>query len=322
MPSHPDADALMRAVLDGLHDAVSRLVLADWLEETGTPSNTAWAHYIRQLNGYARPSREATEAIAGEIRARLTLNTRFFLTHREQLLKILPPENICVRLGGFRPPPTVAEFVPESVSRENKVLALELLPDTLIVASARARCPDLREKLSFILNRKIVLVGAEPEDIDEAIRRVYGSGHHLESVDSIHFEFPDVEQVWDENFSTFFGPHEVEDNFTRLANLIVREALTRNAGAVQIRPTAGGALATYLIGGTWVDVDVIPLQLLSPLADRLRVMGNLDPDGRRGRVEWGLIRFPFRDRNYVFLLEITETAAGPDVLIQLHEPAV
>ncbi len=47
MFSHPDADAFMRSYLRKPTDATTRLIFADWLEETGDESNVAWARYIR-----------------------------------------------------------------------------------------------------------------------------------------------------------------------------------------------------------------------------------------------------------------------------------
>ena len=116
-------------------------------------------------------------------------------------------------------------------------------------------------------------------------------------------------------------PIESDPRIARLARLILAEALNQGAAAIHVRPTKDGAQLTNLIGGTWIDRNLIPVRVLPPLAERFRAIGGLDPDGRRGRVDYGEIHFPHRGREYTFLLEITELAAGPDVLIQLHEPA-
>jgi type IV pilus assembly protein PilB len=47
MSSHPDADAFVSAILRNPAEVTTRLVFADWLEETGDPSNVAWAQFIR-----------------------------------------------------------------------------------------------------------------------------------------------------------------------------------------------------------------------------------------------------------------------------------
>lgn len=325
MPSHPDADALMRAVLDGLHDPVARLVFADWLEETGTPSNTAWARYIRLTHAADPiPPAELTRAAAG-IRARLTLHTRFFLNNREAVLAILPPASIRVWLREFHPPRAVADMISVSVVRENRILPLDASGGAFVFAAAEPLDPDLRQRLGWALNSAVILVGAAPGDLKEATHRVYGDWDRMfVDLGLLPMGFGDPRGSGVEILAFTGSPLDVTDGaapIARLATLIVEEALDQRAAAIQVRPTPEGARATYFIDGTWADRDLIPLRVLRPLADRFRVMGDLDPDGSRGRVEWGLIRFPYRSRHYVFLLEITETAAGPDVLIQLHEPA-
>ena len=71
MTSHPDADAFMRGYLRTPTDVTTRLVFADWLEETGRPSNVAWAHFIRakaaaDAHPWGGAARRRHEAEAGK----------------------------------------------------------------------------------------------------------------------------------------------------------------------------------------------------------------------------------------------------------------
>jgi uncharacterized protein (TIGR02996 family) len=334
MTTHPDADALMRAVLDHLGDRVSRLVFADWLEETGTPSNTAWANYIRLVNAETAADPDELAQHAANIRARLTVHVRFFLNRSREFLDLLPPANIRVRLAGFTPGSDAVELLPESLARADLVLPLYRytvqvgypLRGLVVVAMANPRNRDVVEKLEFIFGHYVIAIGADLDELADQIDRAWP----YITLGTIPFGTVLSDNTWGSGSiaqmavqpSRNLDVTDPSSPISRLTNLLLDEALSRGATAVQLRQFPGRAATrvAHLIDGTWTDRTPMPVRVLRPLADRLRVLGGLNPDGRRGRVELGSISYPFRDRVYPFLLEITETTAGPDILLQLHDP--
>src|SRR5262245_64336616 len=99
MSSHPDADAFVRAILRDPPDVTTRLVFADWLEETGDPSNVAWAHFIRMMANvdpfelWKHAQFELRRRVADcalKIRETLTLPSPLFIAHAEPLQQFLP----------------------------------------------------------------------------------------------------------------------------------------------------------------------------------------------------------------------------------------
>jgi len=89
------------------------------------------------------------------------------------------------------PPPHVLELVPESVARENVVLPVRLDGETLWVAAADPNNLSVADKLTFILNKKIRLVGYPRVLLLKAINEHYGQTE-TESVDSYLMEFTDT----------------------------------------------------------------------------------------------------------------------------------
>src|SRR5262249_23603566 len=85
-------------------------------------------------------------------------------------------------------PPSIVELVPEAVARENTVFPIALDGETLTLAAVDPGNLLLVDKLSFILNKKVRLVGQSSEAIWEAIERHYGSSES-ESVSSYLSEF-------------------------------------------------------------------------------------------------------------------------------------
>jgi hypothetical protein len=91
----------------------------------------------------------------------------------------------------LNPPRAVLELVPESVCRENLVLPLKLDGRTLHVAAVDPSNLMLRDKLSFILNKDVRLVGHPADTIRAAIAQLYDR-EGSESVDSMLVEFTDT----------------------------------------------------------------------------------------------------------------------------------
>ena len=92
----------------------------------------------------------------------------------------------------LNPPPHVLDLVPESVARENLVIPLSLDGETLFVASVDPNNISLADKLMFILNKKVRLVGYPRDVIREAINLHYGQTK-IESIDSMLCEFDDAD---------------------------------------------------------------------------------------------------------------------------------
>jgi uncharacterized protein (TIGR02996 family) len=198
MSSHPTADAFMRSYLRTPTDATARLVFADWLEETGTDANVVWAHYIRakieaDRHDRGTPERKAFEdqaaTFAPKVRANLTIPAKLFVDFPKSLLQLLPAPNITVELDAFEFHQPIWEMVPESVTRENLVIPIDLQGWVLFIAAADPRNDETIQKLEFILNRDVVAVGANLDKIQSAINATYGQTE-IESIDSVLYESP------------------------------------------------------------------------------------------------------------------------------------
>jgi uncharacterized protein (TIGR02996 family) len=198
MSTHPDADAFIQAVLRDPSDTTTRLVFADWLEETGTLPDRAWAYYLRlRADAQRLPDgsrqRNLLEVEAAthvpHITARLSLPVGAVIRHHRALIPLLPTAYVTVNLADHEIPLAVVELVPESVARENWVLPLALRGHTLLVVMTEPHNRDTVQKLEFILNKDIVAFRGETEDIRATIDRHYGQTE-TESVTSVHYDMP------------------------------------------------------------------------------------------------------------------------------------
>lgn len=198
LDTDPNADAFMRRILADPTDPVPRLVFADWLEETGTSSNIAWARYLRLADELAnapaddprRPKlKTMLDRLAKSIRAKLTFRAEMLTAHPNAMLRILPTRNLVVNADTVVISRSLLELVPESVAREYRVLPMGVLEDSSILfAAAEPTVPELVERLSFTLNCLSVIVRAQETGVAACLDRNYGSTE-TEAVDSVLYNW-------------------------------------------------------------------------------------------------------------------------------------
>ncbi|MBP3956802.1 TIGR02996 domain-containing protein [Gemmata sp. G18] len=286
MQKHPDADAFVREYLTRPTSATTRLVFADWLEETGVPHNAAWAYFIRLRNEAERYGTDSDERLellrqadeyAPKIRAQLTIAASLFVGYPKSLLQLLPASNITVRLANFEVPPPAFELMPESVARENLVLPLDEQQQTLLVATPHPHNYDTVQKLSFILNRDIIQVAADESDVLAAINRAFGD-HEYENFDSAPLitGFTDPPMIRRHDVAAEY--ESVSDPVVRFVNLLAAEAIGARADRILLYPDIHFLGVRYRIDGEWVEEEQVPLRVLRGVTTRLAIMGQIDPD--------------------------------------------
>jgi hypothetical protein len=89
-------------------------------------------------------------------------------------------------------PKHVIELIPASVAHQHKVIPVAIDGETLTVATDRSADLLLRDKLSFIVNRKIVFTYAPPHEIAVALERYYGVWASSALEDAALCEFTDT----------------------------------------------------------------------------------------------------------------------------------
>src|SRR5215467_9492607 len=181
-------------------------------------------------------------------------------------------------------PPSVVELLPESVARENAVLPLAEDDGTLRVIMSDPSDYDTREKLVFILNRKIEIALAPREMILEAINKHYGQVDG-ESADSMLQEFTDTAIDFTETTEETVGAEEVVDEssapIVRLVQLIISEAVQLRASDIHIEPFEDRVRVRYRIDGVLVERDAAPRRLLGAILSRIKILGKIDIAERR-----------------------------------------
>jgi uncharacterized protein (TIGR02996 family) len=181
MPSHPDANALIQAILRNPTDASTRLLFADWLEESCTPANVAWARFIRLniqiANCPADISRENLIADRNrcktQIEERITIPAAVFVSCPRAFCHFIPAERITVLLTGYTPERDVLTLVKTDAVLQHRFLPLAIREDVVLAVFDDQQNFGAVKALESKFGRRFLGVLATPPDLADAIATHY-----------------------------------------------------------------------------------------------------------------------------------------------------
>ncbi len=334
MPASAETNALFKAALADPADELPRLVFADWLEDSGTSDNAAWARYIRlgtvtHCGPMLPAERTERRLLAGlGVRAKLAVPLSEFVGNSAALFQLLPAPNITVKIANATVPIPVVQQVREDLAREHLLMPVEWSgwhangrpkywqERTLVVASADPG--ELRDKLNreevWLSAGQIHCVAADLAELTSAIVRSYANLRQESAVRSLLLGFP-VEFLVEGA-----GPAGTLDipPVVRLLHGIFADAIYRQVSVIRMAPQNGGLAVSMRDGAGWTTWNFVPGWLAGALVAELRSMAGLRAYSLG--VQVGTVRFDHRRDRYELALELTETTRGPDVTIQITDP--
>jgi uncharacterized protein (TIGR02996 family) len=182
MSLHPDADAFIQAILDNLADVTTRLVFADWLEESGEASNVAWANYIRlkeEANRYPPNSpdrqqlKQRAAAYASGIKTKLPIPAVWLGGKLVLLRQLLPVSCLKPILAGYELSQDLTNLLWEFIARQDVIMPLAGNERCLWLAMANPTDTVRIGILSHVLRKEIIPVQASTEELLAAINFYY-----------------------------------------------------------------------------------------------------------------------------------------------------
>jgi len=216
-------------------------------------------------------------------------------------------------------PPSVFEWVPESVARENVAFPLAESDGKLTVIVSDPMDYETFDKLRFILNRQIEIALAPREAILEAINRHYGQTVG-ESADSMLQEFTDTAIDFTETMLESDEAQEEADEASapvvRLVHLIISEAVQLRASDIHIEPFEDRIRVRYRIDGILVERDSPPKRLLGAILSRIKILSRLDIAERR-RTQDGRIKVTVGEKELDLRVSVIPTNHGQSVVMRI-----
>ena len=251
-------------------------------------------------------------------------------------------------LSDPRPSPEFLARVPHEFARRHLVLGLGLIsgpePATELIAVSSSTTPAAVFNLGVALGRRVVTRPLPAEALAAAIDRVYFNLGEDRSADSSGQSADLVPKV------TVAGSEDVERDLAaalaqsreaadsdllnihgkaptiRLVDLLIFEALLKNASDVHIQPLRGKTLVRYRLDGVLHTVRELPGSLAAGVVSRIKVMGHLDvaerrapQDGRAG-VTIGTGAADQAGRRVDLRISTLPSTYGERVVIRLLDP--
>ena len=225
-----------------------------------------------------------------------------------------------INLSDFDIDPEVLKLVPKEVVVRHQVIPVNRAGQNLIIAMADPSNIYAIDDVKFVTNLNIDVVVASEPAIAEAIEKYYTSNVSFEDVmldfadEEEEFELEDVEEdlnVLDLEKSAGDAP------VVKLVNLILLDAIRKNASDIHVEPYEKQLRIRYRIDGVLYEVMKPPVKLKHAITSRIKIMSRLDIAERRlpqdGRIKMKLGRGKEMD----FRVSVLPTMWGEKIVARL-----
>ncbi len=195
-----------------------------------------------------------------------------------------------VNLSGFEPPQDVLRLIPAGLARLHGALPIGMSGDAITVCLVDPMNAQVPEDLRFALGRNIHVVVAPVHQIEELLRKNYGTDagsmdEILSQLGSEEIQFGDEGQIDLQNV-------EAEANaapIIRYVDLILYQAIQDRASDIHFEPFETEFKIRYRVDGALYEMAPPPRHLALPVISRVKVMANLNIAERRlpqdGRIQ-------------------------------------
>jgi len=188
----------------------------------------------------------------------------------------------------------LGELSPE-LARNYEVFPHRAEPHLLEILAADPFNTQVVDDLGFALGKEVRLVVADPDEVQEFIRRYHGpeSGtveELLSSIDIRHYEREPAAEtdLVERELEAIAGQAPI----IHFVNLVLTQAIRDKASDIHFEPFEHEFRIRYRIDGALYDMTPPPRQLALPIASRLKVMANLNIAEQRvaqdGRIKFTL----------------------------------
>lgn len=213
--------------------------------------------------------------------------------------------------------PIVIEKLPVKFMQEAVFVPVGLAEGRLSIAMADPNDFYTVEALKMACEWEIAALQGRPEDILEAIERLYGAGS--QSMDMIIEEagknLEDLTTYMDED-ADHLRDMASEAPIIRLVNRLIINALEQRASDIHFEPFEKIFKVRYRIDGVLHDAESPPVRLQAAIISRVKIMAKLDIAERRLPQD-GRIKIKISDREIDFRVSTLPTVYGESLVMRI-----
>jgi type IV pilus assembly protein PilB len=222
-----------------------------------------------------------------------------------------------VNLSDFEIDSKVVKLLPVSAVQKYQVIPVNRAGATLIVAMADPSNIFAIDDIKFLTGLNVEVVVAVESDIKSAIDKYYDQSASLQDVMSDFEE--DVEVIQDEEDIDMADLEKSTEDapVVKLVNLILTDAIKKNASDIHVEPYEKSFRVRYRIDGVLYEIMKPPMKLKNAITSRVKIMASLDIAERRlpqdGRIK---IKLPGgKDMDY--RVSVLPTLFGEKIVMRL-----
>ena len=225
-----------------------------------------------------------------------------------------------INLDDFEIEPEVLALIPEDVATKHGVVPVNRAGSTLILATADPSNIFALDDIKFLTGYNIQPVVASEDAIRAAIETYYAEPEE-DLLDDVMAGFDDegIDFVSgeDEEDAGALAKEAEDAPVVKLVNLILTDAIKKNASDIHIEPYEKSFRVRYRIDGVLYEVMKPPLKLKNALTSRVKIMSELDIAERRlpqdGRIKLKM----GKGREMDFRVSVLPTLFGEKIVLRL-----
>ena len=219
--------------------------------------------------------------------------------------------------GDYPREPVAVEGLSVRFLKASRIVPLSLSGDTLEVAAADPSDRAAVEALEFAYGFRVDVRPGRPEDIFDAIERLYGAGS--QSMETIIEEAGrDLYEITAEGETDVDQLRDLasEAPIIRLVNRLILNAVEQRASDIHFEPFENQLMVRYRIDGVLVEVESPPNRLQAAIISRVKIMAKLDIAERRLPQD-GRIKLKIADREIDFRISTVPTLYGESLVMRI-----
>lgn len=229
-----------------------------------------------------------------------------------------------VDLAMLKPDAGVADLIPESIASSQKVVAVRRIDGKYLVAMADPLDLPTRDIVKMRSKDQFEIRFAFIDDVERAVRSVYQAAS-LHAADRLI----DKASAGERHIELYKTVQEVTDLETlrrlsdatpiiSLVDSLLRSAVEERASDIHLEPVDDTILVRFRLDGVLHEVRTLPLNLLSSVVSRIKIMAGMDITERHIPQD-GRISMRYSGKDFELRVASLPTVFGEKIVVRLLE---
>ena len=217
----------------------------------------------------------------------------------------------------------ITKVMSYAFTKRHHILAVEVTLDTVTIASAEPYIDSWESDLEHVLQKKIVRVVSNPIDIKRLTTEFYSLSSSISQAtdESLHRKgIGNLEQMLE--LGSIKDPEANDQHIVKVVDWILQYAFEQRASDIHIEPRREKGNIRFRIDGVLYTVYALPMQALSAVTSRLKILGRMNVAEKR-KPQDARIKTKSPNGNEVELrLSTLPTAFGEKLVMRIFDPDV